>query len=511
MLGIVELADGVVRVTDPQVRAERRGVRVEHSAASFELHRDAPGDTPVYYRVDYGRLEWGDDLTAFAGASETPELDSGALLAMIHGLTPPPDASPLPGVRRLSVGTTVRLDAAGVTVTWQPPVQPTQRPGRQDLVALVGRMLASCGEDYAIAYSGGLSSAFLAVCALRSGRRPTLLHADLGPELARRITVTEIPGLVTRRVPFDLSELLDHHRITGAELSPPMPDVELSRQLMAGLSEAGGTVTASGALMKDLLSARVSDVGAGIKGWRLLGSEPFHITGVIRTLREARELMTAGVVHPSNRHHHGQDGGDGKAEPDVQPLNGPPPYTPPGGSGIPGLTETGRVELQSVRRSYQAVWKQHVADLPRALSWVESGLLEQGLEAGREDSRPAALPAVDPDVLTAAAGLPDRKLCGIRRGAFRNYLPMRQALAAAGIRSFPETSSGFRLRLAAATHLYRERDKVIAELSRECALADLGLVDPATVIDLLRDGPSLAEHALPLLRLVWLDQWLRGR
>jgi hypothetical protein len=135
MVSIAELTDGVVRVTDPQIRAERRGVRVRHSAASFELHRDAPGDTPVYYRADYGRLEWGDDLTAFSGPSETPELDSGALLAMIHGLTAPPDASPLPGVRRLSVGTTVQLDAAGVTVTWRPPTaagspRPSSRSAR---------------------------------------------------------------------------------------------------------------------------------------------------------------------------------------------------------------------------------------------------------------------------------------------------------------------------------------------------------------------------------------------
>lgn len=504
MLSIAELVDGAVRVAGPTIGGEWRGVEVEQSASSFALRRRAPGDTPVYYRVDYGCLEWSSDLSEFVDTSATSEPDSGALLAMIHGFIPPPDVSPLQGIRQLAVGASVRLDASGVAVTRSLPEAPTRR---QDFVEAVGRMVASLEGDLAIAYSGGLSSAFLAVCALRSGRRPTLVHADLGSELARRTPAIDVPGLKLRRVPVDLSELLDHHRVTGAEPSPPMPDTELPRQLLSRLADAGGTATVSGALLKDSVSARMAEAGTGLQGWRLIGSEPFHVTGILRTLREARELMRAGVVHPSDRH---DPSHDGTAGPEVQPIAGPPPSTPPGGDALPGLSESARVELQSARRSYQAVWNQHLEGIPRALGRVEAGLHERGLVA-EPGGRPVVLPAVDPDVLAAAAGLPERELCGIRRGAFQNYLPMRRALTAAGFGGFLDTSPGFRLRLAAAIHLHRERDKIVAELNRDCALAERGLIDVPTVVRLLRDGPSMSERALPLLRLVWLDQWLRGR
>lgn len=504
VLGIAELSDGFVRYKASEVDAEPSGVRIDQSVRSFELRRERPGDIPVYYRVDYGRLEWGADLGAFSGALAPPEPEPGALLAMIHGLSPPPDASPLQGVRRLSVGTAVRLDADGVTVAQRPPELTDRRLGLRESV---GAVLASLPNNSAIAYSGGLSSAFVAVCAARAGKRPVLLHADFGQDLAGRIPVAEVPGLAIHRVSVDLSELLDHHRITGAELTPPLPDVDVPRQLMWRLAGAGGGTVVSGALLKDLLSARLAEAKIGLRGWRLLGAEPFHVSGSLRTLREARKLLASGLVHLSGRHDHGHD--DAR-EPDAQPLAGPPPPTPAGGDGIPGLTSAARDALQSTRRSYQAVWNQHLDELPSVLGRVEAGLVERGLAVSGENGS-VAWPALDPGVLAAVAGLPPSKICGLRRGAFRNHLPLRQALAAHGVAGVADTSSGFRLRLAAATHLHRERDKVIAELSRECAFADRGLIDLPTVIGVLRDGPTLAEHALPLLRLVWLDRWLRGR
>jgi hypothetical protein len=64
--------------------------------------------------------------------------------------------------------------------------------------------------------------------------------------------------------------------------------------------------------------------------------------------------------------------------------------------------------------------------------------------------------------------------------------------------------------LAAADYLCRHRAAVADQL-RHCALADLGLIDPKVVVGLLDRGPDFGARALPLLRLVWVDQWLRGR
>jgi hypothetical protein len=74
-----------------------------------------------------------------------------------------------------------------------------------------------------------------------------------------------------------------------------------------------------------------------------------------------------------------------------------------------------------------------------------------------------------------------------------------------------EASSGFRVRLAAAAYVHRERRRIAGELARDCALADLGLLDPAPVLRLLQDAQATADRALMILRLSWLERWLRRR
>jgi hypothetical protein len=107
--------------------------------------------------------------------------------------------------------------------------------------------------------------------------------------------------------------------------------------------------------------------------------------------------------------------------------------------------------------------------------------------------------------------MPVARLGRLRGGRLEGQLPLRSVVRRAGITGVREAGTGFWLRLAAADHLHRERTKLIAELERHCVLADLGLVRPEAAIRTLRDGRQIADYALPLLRLIWLNRWLEGR
>jgi len=496
VFSVVETTATGVRRTGPEPMAHHPGVRIEHSASSFELVRDHPGTQPVYYRVGYGRLEWGTHLTDYLGGVVAPGPDLGGLLALIQGAVPAPDSTPVPGGQRLSVGTAVRVDSAGVTVSWRRPALQRAVGGLSQLVAA---SLGSAGSEFAIAYSGGLASAFVAASAIRAGRRPVLLHADLGPTFHARSLAT-VPGLEILRNPVDPFELLDHHPITGDEPLPPLPDIEVPRRMLARLAaDNSGVPIVSGGLLRTLTSVKLPDVQAGLRGWRLLGCQPFHISGTLRTLAEARELLGKGVVYSPDAQRD-----EARRVPDAQPVGAPPPPSPTGGATLPGLTATGRQALETAHRGSMALWQEHLESLGPALGRLTAGVEEHG-DGG------AVLPALDPAVLAAVAAIAPERLGRIRRGMFRTHLPLRRAVADHGIDGVDESSPGFWLRLAAAGYLHREREKIIAELERGCALADLGLIEPAVIARVLRDGRTLAELALPLLRMVWIDRWLRGR
>jgi hypothetical protein len=151
-----------------------------------------------------------------------------------------------------------------------------------------------------------------------------------------------------------------------------------------------------------------------------------------------------------------------------------------------------------------AVWQDHLDQLDPVLGRLVAGLEERG-DGG------LLSPALDPRVHAAAAAIPALRLGRIRHGVFENHRPLRAVVGAAGITGVRRASSGFWLRLGAADHLRRRREKLALELQRGCALADLGVVDVRAVTHDLRDGRDLTEHALPLLRLFWIDRWLRGR
>ena len=496
----IEVCDGGLRYRGPTPEDRPAEVAVTASPTEFELTRLAPGTTPLYYRLDRGRLELGDDLRAFHRNGTPPAPDHGALLAMIHGLPDAPGSTPLPGVQELMVANRLRVDRDGVCVLRRP-----QRltPGLTSLQDALGQALAEHADDdeVAIAYSGGLASSFVAVSARSAGLRPELFHADLD---GRSHPLPEIPDTNTYRVACDLRELLDPEQVTGRELAPPLPEVALRRRMLARLREASGTPMASGALLESLVSTTLPEAGAGRWGRRLLACEPFHRDGTLATLREARTVLAEKGTGMRGR----RAPGSAPPQSESQELGASPPQAPSDGDGLPGLTEAGREALKSARLASGAVWRTHLDDLPPAIGRLEAARQEAG---PAEANRDVAIPALDPRVLDAIAALPARELGRLRGGRFVNQAPLRDALARAGVGQVREASSGFRVRLAAARYVHRERRAIAAELARDCALADLGLLDPAPVLRLLADGQATADRALTILRLSWLDRWLRRR
>ncbi|MER6134074.1 hypothetical protein [Streptomyces sp. NPDC001815] len=491
---------GAVRCTPPRQTPAAADVTAVMSPAGFTLERVGLGEGDVYYRVGLGRLEWSEDpadlaegpdgnLPTAASGGRLPE--AGTLLALIHGLAPPPDATPLPGVRRLALGTTVHVGPEGVVVSRRRPTLPD---GPADLLGAVADVLSAAPDDYAIAYGGGLSSAFLAVAALAAGHRPRLLHADLGLP-GHRPAPAAIPGLSVSHVPVDVFDLLDHHRAPLGGLLPSLPDVELPRRLATALTAAAGRPLASAVLLEDLVGVKLSDVDRGPRDWRLLTCEPFHLSGVLPSLREAADLLEQGVVRSD---------GPGQATPDDQQAPDGPPPTPLGRRDLPVLTQKGRVALQTVQQASLSVWKDHLDLLGPLLGRADAGLAERVPRGG------LVLPALDPAVLGAVQAQPSERRGRISRGLFRNNRPMAAAVARHRVRGLRLASSSFDLRLAAAAYLHGESAKIVIELERESALADMGLIDVDAVTGLLKRGPDCADHALPLLRLLWIDRWLKG-
>jgi hypothetical protein len=492
VFGVVEISGAELRTHDPSKDPTSKGISRTQGPRTFELYRDRPSSQPMYYRIGHGRLEWGPEIDDFGTDAESPIPDAGTLVSYVHGGAPAPGRTPLPGVHQLSLGTAVQVDSDGVRVTRRGP---SPLSGSTSLVAAVRQFLESRPGSYSIAYSGGLGSAFVAACALEAGHRPRLVHADLdlvGPA----VLAPGGRGLALERVLVDGSELLDHHRITGSEVFPPMPDVEVPRLLMAHLARVTGTELVTGSLLKDLVSIKLPNVDLGRRNWRLLGCEPFHIAGRLRSLREAQALLNEKIVYSA--------GSDSEELDDRQPLHAPTPLPPSGVSNLPGLSDTGRQAFESTRRGAMALWKDHLEALPPVYGRVVAGLAERG-DAG------AVSPALDLAVIAAVDRMSPAKLGRIRGGRFEAHLPLQTLLDRHGVSGVRRATPGHWLRLAAAHHLHRERSKIIAQLERECALGDLGLFDPRAVQAVLQDGRLLAENAMALLRLVWLDQWLRGR
>jgi hypothetical protein len=493
----IDVRDGELSYRGRMPDEQPAHVALTASPTEFELARLAPAAAPVYYRLGRRRLEISDDLRAFQPAGPPPAPDHGVLLAMVHGLPDAPNGTALPGVQELTVGVRLRVDEDGVSVLRR-PLPPA--PAAGSLQRAISEAIAQDAGELAIAYSGGLASSFLAVSARSAGRGVGLFHADLD---GRASPLPEIPGARTQRVGCDVFELLDPDQISGREICPPLPDTALRRGMLARLRDASGTALVSGALLESLVATTLPEVCRAQRGRRLLACEPFHREGVLANLREARAMLDGDGAGMRGL----RVAGTATAEAESQAV-GAQPVTPSEHAGLPGLTATGREALKSARLATGAVWRTYLENLPAAIGRVEAARQEAGL-AGPEDD--VAVPALDSRVLAAITALPARRLGRVQGGRFVNQAPLRDRLAQAGVGPVREASSGFRVRLAAATYVHRERRAIAARLASDCALADLGLLDPRPVLRLLRDGQATADRALMLLRLIWLDRWLRRR
>ncbi|GAB3921648.1 hypothetical protein GCM10029976_008990 [Kribbella albertanoniae] len=487
-------------VTGPEQWQNPPGVRLSTSPDGIELSRHSPGPQPVYYRLGRGRLEWSTELAGLRRAGEASAVDYGALLALVHGLPEPPDFTGVPGVQRLTAGTAVRVDAAGVSVSSRPPVIPQSR---QSLEAAVREVLNELPDGFTIAYSGGVASTFLAVCS--AAQQAKLVHAVLDGLPGTQPVPPNIPGRHTERVTIDLVTALAPHQVTGEEITPPLPEAALRRHVAAAIAAVSDGPVVSGSVLESLLTANLPDLPLGLAGRRLLTCEPFHLSGQLPRLRDARDFLVALGEGVERRQVAAvPDGGEAESQPvGIAPVrSGTDLY----GDGLPGLTEDGREALRSARLGASAVWRKHLEGLPAALGRADAEFASHDGEGSLQ-----FLPALDDRVLGAIAAIPPRRLAGIKHGLVRNQLPLQKAIERHGVRGVHGQSAGFRARLAAAGYLHQVREKVAIDLARECPLADLGLLDPEPVIRLLDDGQLTADRALTILRLVWINQWLLTR
>ncbi|UUV29712.1 hypothetical protein NQK81_33840 [Amycolatopsis roodepoortensis] len=487
MLREIELDGGKIVYRGEDIDS-RTGLTVRSTASEFEIGRPEPTSREIFYRLGAGRIEFSEDVEAFRARSDA-DLDHGRLLALVEGLPEPPDGSPLAGVYRLTVGSYLTLGVDGVSVRQR---RSDVVPSRKPLHKAVTRYLGELGGDYGIAFSGGLSSTFLATCARAAGHAPVLFHAGGVP----RPPLPAPAGLRIEYVPCDLAEVLDQDMITGEELVPPTPELEMRRHLVDRLTSFAQRPLVLGSLLESLVTTTLSEVEVGRGGRRLLACEPFHTTGVLPDVTAAlAALETRGANAAAAR--------AAEAQPGLAA-----PATGHGGHGLPGLTEDGRELLKSAQLATGALWRAYLDHLPAPVGRAQARLWENGALAVAGDR--TIVPGLDAGVLASVAGYDPRRLGHIRDGLFVNQVPMREALAKDTGR-VRESSSAFALRAAAARHLHRERKKVAIELSNGSVLADLGLLDIRPVLKILDDAVLTADRAPMLLRLTWLERWLRKR
>lgn len=472
-------------------------LRLEQTEQSWALTCRWPGHA-VFYRIDNGMIECSDELARLTRGDVRAAVADATLLSLIHGVPFPPDATHVPGVRRLVVGGTLRMDPRGIVVTVAKPDPPAQRASQVQakLADAISEWFATLGGDWALAFSGGLASTFLAVCAINAGVCPPLVHVPLASPLYQ----PELPSVHGRTAMVICQDLVDEiaaHHITGTEAAPPLPDVYFPSQVLrrVGLELDRGIVTGVG--LESLTTGDLHNVNLGPRSHRLRSCEPFHHSGRLRTIGHARRVLRRDLSTGSST---------SAAEHNPLAATG---GQPPVGSihELPGLTGRGRACLGSASLASRAMLTEHRVRIGPLYARLEETIRQLWLS---DSAASMYYPALAPGVLAAAATLSPSEMGKIDDGLFVNHLPLRAELSRHGIGPVRESPGSFWARLVAARYLLRERRKIVVELSRSSALAERGLIDPAALSAALADGMVLTEYALPILRAVWLDRWLRS-
>ncbi len=474
-------------------------LRIEQTGRSWALTCRSPGYA-VFYRIDDGVLECSDELIRLTSGDVRATMADATLLSLIHSVPFPPDATHVPGIRRLVVGGTLRVDERGVVVTIAPPDPPAQlaQSRATSLADAITAWLAALSGDWALACSGGLASTFLAVCASNAGVSPPLLHVPLSSPLYQ----PELPAVKGRTaivIGQDFADQMAEHHITGTETVPPLPDVCFPGWVLRRAVSQQDCVVIAGVGLESLVTSDLSNTNLELGSRRLRSCEPFHHTGRLRTLRHARRALRRGLSMGSRT---------SAPEHDPMPASGgqSPVLIP---TELPGLTDGGRSTLESASLASHTMITEHRIRIGPLYARLEQTIRQLWLS---DDVSAAAMryPSLDPGILATAAALAPHEIAEVRGGLFVNHLPLRAELSRHGIVRVRESPGSFWARLAAARYLLRERTAIATELSGVSALAERGLIDPAALSAALADGAMAAEHALPILRAVWLDRWLRA-
>ncbi len=416
--GMATVAAGRVSEMESGTLDEATGARITRGAGSFALTRVRPAARTIYYTLGPGRLDYGDDLATVAGGPVRARARDEILLSLIHGVPLPPDATHVPGVHRLALGTTVRVEGAGITVdpARTAPARTARKPARRsgDRIADAVAERLPAG-DLAIGYSGGLASAFLAVCAGRTGPEPRLLHQPLAAPLPRPVPSIPTGSLEVART--DLADLVLGHQITGRELLPPLPDVYFPARALA----AAYRNLVLGGLFEDLFATTLLARTGGRAGARLLTCEPFHGSGRLRGLAAARRRLDDG--EPLAR-----EAGAGHVDEAT-------PHPRAATGWLPGLTPTALLLLINASKATPSLWREHLAAADPTTAALEHG---HRVARARVDSRrghtlrpPPARPA-----RPGAGGGRDRRAVAPGRSRRPRRRPVPQpAAAAAGRRT----------------------------------------------------------------------------
>lgn len=453
----------------------------------FTVHQCSSSARPLYYRARAGGLAIADVPADLADGPVS--LSDTQLMGLVYGAALPPDATLWPGVRRLTVGDRIRVGTAGVTTSRLPVTPPDQ-----DERSLPEAIAATLPSDPLIAFAGGLASTFLTLVAVRAGLRPTLVNIVAAGRPALP-PLPRIDGAEPAVVALNPGELPDERQITGTEPQPPLPDVQFRRAVLRAVAEHGGHgPVVAGTLLQEAFQGRLADAELGLAGRRLLAAEPFHATGHLASLRRARTAVRTGSGDPRSAPQAAAEH-LGQADECATAL----------------VTDAGDEAARAARTAATLIWRDRRRQLPTVTHRLESLIASRRLAPAWYADRAVpevVYPALSPAVLGMAEHTPPGALVAIRRGRIVNSLPL-----AAFVGDLPVHRAGAlaRFRVAAAAYLAVAGPRIARDLARGSALVDRGLLSPVRLQAALQDGYQAAEVAVPLLRAVWLDRWLRER
>jgi asparagine synthetase B (glutamine-hydrolysing) len=153
------------------------GILIDVSRRLVLLFQDSLGLRTIYYAVDGMRLTAGAELGALARLRGCREIEPGYFAALIAQGLPPHHLSPLQGVARLSIGSTIefRGHSRETVQPWSPPASPAPpcADAPEQLRHLLDEAVAAClpqSGPVGCELSGGLDSTSVYAMLLR--RRP---------------------------------------------------------------------------------------------------------------------------------------------------------------------------------------------------------------------------------------------------------------------------------------------------------------------------------------------------